>query len=122
MPPTSAAASNAASVVFRFLSFSLSILMIRKGVQPGLVGFVFLFLLIFPMLYFPLHPPQGGTTTRLQPIVFVIFRRCFHFLRLLSVLPYFPLRSSSFVLVTEKWIMYLLRSLCLVFRTTMRRN
>ena len=38
MPPTSAAASNAASVVFRFLSFSLSILMIRKGVQPGLVG------------------------------------------------------------------------------------
>ena len=61
-----------------------------KEVQPGLVGgepvgFFLLFFLIFPLLYFPLQPLERDTTPMPQPLVSVLFGRCFHFLRVLRL-------------------------------------
>ena len=80
VPPTSAAASNAARlclVTFPFHSrrypYDVKKVLSRLVRGETVVGLFFLFLLIFPFLYSPLHPPQASTTAMLQPFVFVYF-------------------------------------------------
>ena len=132
MPPTSAAASNAillCLVSFLFPSRCYSYDM--KEVQPGLVGGepvtgpfpFFLFLLMSPLfVVLPVAVPPGRhdsdtTTTRFilslsSPLAFAFCPSVF------------SMKFSSFILVTYiyTFIISLIRSLSLVFRTTMRRN
>ena len=86
------------------------------GGEPaiGFSSFCFASFSLFVVLAFA-APPGGhdSDAAMLQPLV--LFCRC---LRLLSVLPYFPLSLGT---STNKFIVSLLRSLPRVFRTTMRQ-